>query len=249
MNSAERQAIFDYALTDERGLEHFTSLPEATEMLGLIAGQLEPFELFVRVRSSAFPNELLELLIGVLTTKIEARPDMLKPIAEALLEDNNEFRVSSIESFFDHYWSVCVRSRLLRKDYRRAFDEVKRANLGLQGNHYSRISGSLMHTLIEEIYDYMHSQGHLDAVADEPMRLFDQRYERHKLVSNLAGFQLAQVVGGVDWKEEEISRTWRTTMMDIPYANKIGQMIIAIAGRLNSERKEKKAHRIARNLI
>ena len=125
-------ALHDIAVAEPHGLVDMDDLRLAKAVVSGIAPRLSTQDLLERIGMSQFPVELLQYLPHVYGPLYQE----LRPIAELLLECGNDyFDGDALRGFADVYWSNVVRERILRKDFDRAYSEVKKAFRGMRQEH------------------------------------------------------------------------------------------------------------------
>lgn len=237
------QAVFDCALSDNHGLELIHELGPLKTVFRKIAEVMNPIELLDRARFTAYPDELLVLLTEI----VGPRSDKLELLVRNLYESSmDDFGLRAIRTLADAYWSTLVRERLVRGDYRRAWDEVREAYRGFSnykvrpghppmpgGTSQMAASFPTLHTLVEEVYEHMRRKGLVSWIENDSIRApASAHYFRP--VPDVAGWPFAIAINGVNRINSTVNR-W-------------GQMVLVIVRALNAERRKKRTNRIATKL-
>jgi|GEM_PF-4855764 len=136
------------AIAEPQGLVDIDELPNAKAVVASIAVRLSENDLLERIANSRFPVELLQFLPHVYGQLGEN----LQPVVKLLLDGcGDHFDEDALRGFADVYWSNVVRDRIARKDYQRAWNELKNAFRGARKNeavipedqmHYTPVHGT-----------------------------------------------------------------------------------------------------------
>lgn len=155
MHSARRDAVLDMAVAGEDALATYP-ITLAKQILPSLAGRLTPSALLLRIKESRCAGELMEYLPPVVGMTHAA----LSPFMEALSIydlDDRAWREVYLKPFADTYWACIVRERIVRKDWRRAWDEIKKA----AAYNVPRLCASswMLRELVGDLYQAMREKG------------------------------------------------------------------------------------------
>ncbi len=230
-------AIRDIALVEPHGLSDIEDLTTAKRVVSQIALRLTIDQLLERISHSPYTVELLRFLPHVYGSMKE----QLRPVFDLLLEKGSRyFDSDALGEFADLYWQAVVNERIIRKDYRRAYDDIKRAFRGMRDAE-----------LIEDVL-VTAKNGVPEDMAISPQCTKQMLHRLHAAMrdaeliedvlvtakqnwpyfSDAPGMLFAAGVGGREWTEQH-----DTTLCDM--------QIMAIARYLNSERNDSRKRRHA----
>lgn len=227
--SARRQAQIDIAATDPRGLEGIHDVNRARSIFRQVAIGMKPATLIELMVNSANPDALLHELLKI---KEFLSRDQLQEFVELLyIPSNNQiFSDALIQELVERYWRLCVTVRLDRSDYRRAWDEVKRALGGPEGDTASYLVTANPSALIELVFKFMKGKDLVSEITEDFIPAPDHvpyLYGTGSLywVSKVAGWKIVLETGNAT-NEQGVNRT--------------GQMILAIARVYRDEQKTRR---------
>lgn len=189
VNLATFQAMVDVATEETHGLDAITNLNISKRVVRELARKLSTAALLERIKHSRFNNELLGFLPHVFGHNRKG----LHPVAEILLKsEDDEWDNSELRKFADTYWGIVVHGYVMNGDYRRAWDEIRRAFRGLSPTEPANsfelyphgearqlaASRDYLSTLIAELYAALYSKAKVQLVSDSavPFQSVIERY-------------------------------------------------------------------------
>ncbi|MDB5237694.1 MAG: hypothetical protein JWL88_796 [Parcubacteria group bacterium] len=127
--STHFRSLVDLVSEDPENISSLSNLETAKAIIRHIAPPVAKLDwLLVRIMESMYPSELLALLPEIYGREYA----QLRLLVEALGEKNMGLPEDALETIADAYWSVVVRERIVRRDYRRAWDEIRRSFHGFR---------------------------------------------------------------------------------------------------------------------
>lgn len=233
-------ALRDIALEEPHGLSDIEDLTTAKRVVSQIAPRLTIDQLLERISHSPYTFELLRFLPHVYGSMKE----QLRPVVDLLLEKGSRyFDSDALGEFADLYWQAVVNERIARKDYRRAYDDIKRAFRGMRADPEAIPGDALYYPPKNGVPEDMATSPQctkqmlhrLHAAMREAELIEDvlvTAKQRWPYFSDAPGMLFAAGVGGREWTEQH-----DTTLCDM--------QIMAIARYLNSERNDSRKRRRA----
>jgi hypothetical protein len=132
--STRFQSLVDLVSEDPENISSIGDFETVKAIIFHIAPPVTRLEwLLKRIMESMYPSQLLALLPDIYGRKAA----QLKSLAEALGEKDMDLPEDALETIADTYWTVEVRERIVRKDYRRAWDEVRHAFYGFMDEAFT----------------------------------------------------------------------------------------------------------------
>lgn len=167
------RAMIDEVCEDPEGMSEIRDLGTAKAVIEEIMSPTKLPWVLERIAASRFPNELLLLLAKICGgTHLK-----ILPLMHELMKGEEIFDSIPMQVMADHYWSLVVRERIIRGDYRRGWDEIRRsfwgfsteehklwlAGPGPRQPHLMTASDECIATLTNELYTSMRAK---ELVAD-----------------------------------------------------------------------------------
>lgn len=126
------RAMIDEVCDDPGGMSEIRDLATAEAVIREIVSPTKLPWVLERIGASRFPSELLMVLAEICGTSHQ----QVLPLVQELMEGEEIFDSDPMQVVADHYWSLVVRERIIRGDYRRAWDEIRRSFWGFTpGEH------------------------------------------------------------------------------------------------------------------
>ncbi len=251
--------MVDVAVDDSRGLGAIGTLPKAQAVLRRLIGVLRPEELLERILHSPLQAALIKALPNLVgTTSVQ-----LRPYVDAMLnwnDENAEWELDSHHALAAAYWQAVVLERITLRDYRRAWDEIRRAYRGFQSQEDSSFgdpnrtptdevlcggpsemaaTSEVVENLVIELYSKMLVERLVPAVSSTPVQVDD--YEKHTVYrvqkregkqTKPANYTSHKPVPGIGFAKA-VGNT-------ISGYDRIGQMVLALARYASSGRNKKR---------
>lgn len=161
------------------GMSVIKNLETAKAVVRDIAPRAKHEWLLTRIAQSRFPGPLLAFLPEIYGTDHRQMLPLVEAMRRAQL---NAFERDDIDTVANSYWSLVVRERIVRGDYRRAWDEIRRSLRGFRpqpftademlGGHVWRYPQDMaasvptITTLLNELFTAMREKG----LIEEPAR-------------------------------------------------------------------------------
>ncbi len=121
---AVKQALLDLALEDERALESSAGgFARHNAVVRALALKLKPVELIDRIKYSPFASSLMEEVPSILGASDEA----LEEVMQILRETHESWPGGGYHGFISAYWRIRTMKWIALHDYRRAWDDIKKA--------------------------------------------------------------------------------------------------------------------------
>lgn len=231
------RAMVDMAIDDPHALECVHDLVTAEAIIRRLIGRLDLAALIELISNSPHPAELLVKLPLILGKT----PEVMEAVTVVLLKSRGEWDNTTLFAFADEYWCFIVRELIARGDYRRAWDETRRAWNGFGKHDY--VDGALPHhgygnlaasretvvSLIGQIYERLVEMKVLSPASEEPVEAPERSQYGHGRIAKVAGIAFADAVGGIDAKNMERPHAPR-------YLNPLGKQVVSVAGYYAAER-------------
>ena len=187
MSRTSHRAMIDMVCEDAEDMSEIRDLETAKAVIRDIMSPTKLSWVLERIAASRFPNELLLLL----TNSDGSDHHQLLPLIQELAKGEVDFDSLSLRALADHYWSLVVRERILRGDFRRAWDEIRRSFWGFEegerhcwkirpgARHAHDMAASLkaISGLVGELFEAMRKKALLPDIdlENKPHVEFDQR--------------------------------------------------------------------------